>query len=56
MYGENPFLIVNNKLFLLFCQSLILNFENQGLTFLMQCGNFVRITTSSALLLMLFIF
>lgn len=26
MYGENPFLIINNKLFLPTCQSLILIF------------------------------
>ena len=31
MYGENPFLIVNNKLFFDFCQSLILFFQNTAI-------------------------
>ncbi len=42
MYGENPFLIVNNKLFFDFCQSLILFlFKIPPLAFIMQWGNFV---------------
>ena len=41
LYGKNPFLIVNNKPFLLSCQSPILIFQNIPLAFLMQWGNFV---------------
>ncbi|MCI8282217.1 MAG: hypothetical protein HFI76_11095 [Lachnospiraceae bacterium] len=38
MYGENPFLIDNNKLFFNFCQSPILFFKIPPLAFLIQRG------------------
>lgn len=33
MYGENPFLVIKNKLFLLSCQSLILIFRKTKITY-----------------------
>ena len=41
MYGENPFLIVNNKLFFNSCQSPILIFQNTAIGIFNTWGSFV---------------
>ncbi len=41
MYGENPFLIINNKLFFQSCQSPILIFSKSAIGIFNAMGDFV---------------